>query len=145
MMQRIGQSPETGTVYRYRPGAYALLPLGDRLLVTLEAGAELELQLPGGGIDPGENPLEALHREVLEETGWRIARPRKIWTYRRFVWMPDYGRRAEKVCHIYVAHPVRRLRPPSEPDHKALLLPAASAARLLASPGDRIAAERLMC
>ncbi|MFF5342243.1 NUDIX domain-containing protein [Streptomyces althioticus] len=26
--------------------------------------------LPGGGMDPGESPLEAAEREVREETGW---------------------------------------------------------------------------
>lgn len=31
--------------------------------------------LPGGGLDPGESPLAALHREVWEESGQRVEAP----------------------------------------------------------------------
>ena len=30
------------------------------------------LKLPGGGVEPTEDPLAALHREVMEETGYQI-------------------------------------------------------------------------
>jgi len=95
------------------------------------------VQLPGGGIDPGENPIDALHREVFEETGWKIGDIRKIGAYRRFCYMPEYDKWAEKLCHIYMARPVHRLGPPSEPDHTPLWMPMAEAARTIASPGDR--------
>jgi 8-oxo-dGTP diphosphatase len=51
-----------------RVGAYALVPDGGRLLLTRYVGSG-RWSLPGGGIDHGEQPQEALHREVHEETG----------------------------------------------------------------------------
>ncbi|MDT0681501.1 NUDIX hydrolase [Roseicyclus sp. F158] len=133
MIPRYGKPPVRGTAYRLRPGAYAVLVRGREVLLT----ATDEIQLPGGGIDPGESPLHALHREVFEETGWSLSGPRRLGAFRRFVWMPDYGFNAEKLCHVYVARPGRRLGPPTEPDHAPLWLPLRDALDALDDPGDR--------
>ena len=103
-----------------------------------------EFHLHGGGIDPGEGPLEALHREVFEETGWRISKPRKLGAYRRFTFMPEYQFWAEKVCHIYVARPVRPHGPPQEDGHTAMQVDADVARELVAGEGDRAFLERFL-
>ena len=100
MNRRYGESPKAGQKYRRRPGVYAVLMDGNGLLLTHQAEPIPEFQLPGGGIDPGEAPVAALHREVYEETGWHISTPRLIGSYRRFTYMPEYDRWAEKVCAI---------------------------------------------
>src|SRR5436305_1032852 len=35
-------------------------------------------QLPGGGIEPGETAEASMHREVLEETGYRVTGPAEL-------------------------------------------------------------------
>ena len=65
MIRRFGAPPHKNQSYRSRPGVYALLPRDGQLLLTCQLQPEPEVQLPGGGIDPGESPLPALHREVL--------------------------------------------------------------------------------
>jgi 8-oxo-dGTP diphosphatase len=126
------------TVWQHAQKWAALWNAGRRLrnLAPRWRDPHNELQLPGGGIDPGESPLRALHREVFEETGWHIARPRRLGAFRRFTFMPDYDRFAEKLCHVYVVHPVRRIGPPSEPNHKALWVDPAMALQNLANVGD---------
>ena len=136
MIKRYGSTPVAGQKYTLRPGAYAILPRDGKILVTYQSAPHHEFQLPGGGIDPGEGPLEALHREVLEETGYRIAAPRKLGVFRRFVYMPDYGINAEKVCHIYLARPILPLGPPTEPGHLAVWLDPDVALAELANDGD---------
>jgi 8-oxo-dGTP diphosphatase len=108
------------------------------LLLTRQLGSDEALQLPGGGIDPGESPIAALHREVFEETGWSITKPRRIGAFRRFVFMPEYDRWAEKVCTIYIARPVRPLGAPIEPDHVAEIVPVELAQESLANSGDQL-------
>lgn len=57
---------------RQRIAAYALITRGDEILLTqMSSRTRIEGRwtLPGGGIDHGEDPREALVREVHEETG----------------------------------------------------------------------------
>ncbi len=136
MIRRFGEPVVAGRKYRLRPGAYAVLALGRDVLLTYQEEPAPEFQLPGGGIDPGESPIRALHREVYEETGWSIAAPRHVGAFRRFAYMPEYDRWAEKLCHIFLARPVRRRGPPSEPGHAAVWVTAQDAVRLVGNSGD---------
>lgn len=58
-----------------RVGAYAVLVEADRLLLThwvAEPGLRPGWTLPGGGLEPGEDPAAAALREVREETGLEV-------------------------------------------------------------------------
>jgi len=136
MIRRYGDTPKAGEHYKLRAGVYAILPNMGQLLLTYQSGPHYEFQLPGGGIDAGESPIQALHREVFEETGWRIAKPRRLGAFRRFVWMPDYGFHAEKLCHIYKAIPVRKHGLPTEEGHEAVWMDVSDAIQELANDGD---------
>lgn len=144
MIRRVGEPVIPGRHYRPRPGAYAILQEGDSLLLTFQDEPDGELQLPGGGIDPGESPLRALVREVREETGWTIAGARRLGAYRRFRYMPEYDLWAEKICHVYLARPALRRGPPSEPGHSAVWMPLEDAARMIPNPGERLFLNRLL-
>ncbi|MEP2919626.1 MAG: NUDIX domain-containing protein [Sulfitobacter sp.] len=141
MIRRVGEPPKRGQIYKIRPGAYAILPIGRRFLITAQTSGEIDLQLPGGGIDPGESPLQALYREVREEIGWSIAAPRRLGAFRRFVFMPEYNIWAEKICHIYAARPVRQLHAPTEPHHETMIIDADDAIAALGNDGDRMFLE----
>ncbi|MEL6681102.1 MAG: NUDIX hydrolase [Pseudomonadota bacterium] len=144
MIRRYGDAPRNGQHYIHRPGVYAVLPLAGKLLLTYQGAPHDEIQLPGGGIDPGEHPIHALHREVFEETGWRIAHPRRIGSFRRFTYMPEYGIYADKVCHIYLARPIRPLGPPTETGHIPVWLDPADAAKMVYNMGDAAFIQRLI-
>jgi 8-oxo-dGTP diphosphatase len=143
MIRRYGEAVKTGQRYRRRPGVYAILLRGDSILTTFQNAPVPEFQLPGGGIDRGEQPVAALHREVIEETGWKIALIRRIGAFRRFTYMPEYDLWAEKLCTVYLARPVLRLGPPTEPGHTAVWLPLDEARQRLGNAGDRAMLARM--
>ena len=139
MTRRFGEAVLPKQSYTPRPGVYGIISHGDQVLLTSQSG---EWQLPGGRIDPGEQPVHALHREAKEETGWKIAAPRKLGAFRRFCYMPEYDLWAEKICHVYHALAIYPVCPPTEPDHIAIMVPRDMAADLLAVEGDAYFIQR---
>jgi 8-oxo-dGTP diphosphatase len=128
--------------YRQRTGVYAILHRDGQILLTHQEAPVPEFQLPGGGIDPGESPVAALHREAVEETGWRIGRMTRLGAFRRFTYMPEYDLWAEKICHVYIGRPVLRHGPPLEPGHTAHWMPVKLAIEALGNDGDRLFVSR---
>ena len=137
MNRRFGRQPDPARSYTPRPGVYAIVVAPAGVLVTFQEAPEPEFQLPGGGIDPGEAALPALHREVMEETGYRIYNPRRLGMFHSYKYMPDYDLWAQKQCHIYIASLGRRIGPPTEAGHWPAILPWDEAHARVAAEGDR--------
>ena len=148
MIPRYGKAPKMSKKYGFRPGAYVVLYRDGRFLFTHQKTEDIdELQLPGGGIDLGENPLPALHREVFEETGWSISKPVRLGAFRRFAYMPDYNLWAEKLCHIYIARPISHIGDPTELGHSAIWLKSSAALHEISDKvfHNRQILNRLIC
>lgn len=100
-----------------RLGAYAVVLDDDRLLLTQlarDTPAPGAWTLPGGGIDPGESPLDAVVREVREETAHDLVAPRLLDVdSMRFTGRSPHGRLEDfhGLSVIYVAT-VRVVREP---------------------------------
>jgi len=67
--------PQPGRDYPDRPAAFAVIEHAGQIAVARVtfAGGGGRLDLPGGGVDPGETPAQAAARECGEEVGLNVA------------------------------------------------------------------------
>lgn len=62
----------TEIIRKLRVAAYAVIVRDDQILLSRWLGPERPMWiLPGGGVDHGEDPYDAVIREVFEETGYK--------------------------------------------------------------------------
>lgn len=88
--------------HRLRPAVRALVvdPDDRVLLVRFEFERGTVWATPGGGIEPGEDPTDALHRELAEEIGLEHAEIGPIlWQRTHFVPMGPWDGQRDH-CHL---------------------------------------------
>ena len=107
-----------GNDFLLLPGVSAVIRDGDRFLLARHAHSGL-WSLIGGGIEPGEEPAEALRREVLEETGARVRVAGIIGAYGGEPLMVEYPN-GDRVGYVTVAYDCELLSP-AAPDQDELL------------------------
>jgi 8-oxo-dGTP diphosphatase len=123
-----------------RPSAYGVVV--DAVENVAVVRTPQGLFLPGGGIEPGETPHDAVVREVLEECGLDVRVG--SWTVRAvdFVYSPTERTHFEKRSTFVDAHASGPRIAPRERDHELEWIPPRSAVASLAHPSHRWAVEQ---
>ena len=124
--------------------ARAIVLRGDEVLVVTDRTPSTHIT-PGGRIEPGEEPREAVVREAGEETGWEVAPLRQIGVLHLRHLQP----RSDGYPYAYpdffqavfVAKAVRfrpELREPEGWETEARFIPARDAINLALGAGERV-------
>jgi len=101
--------------YNKRPGAYAIIE-NDKNEIAIVRNNDSELFYFGGGIEKGESSIEALKRELLEETGYTLSNISyftEIWEFLK----SKKGKYIEAIATVYTARFDKKITNPKEKDH----------------------------
>ncbi len=135
---------QPGKDYRERPSVYGLAFDERRRLLVVRVPRKDQLVLPGGGIDPGEEAVAALHREIREETGLAVRIVGALGRANQFIVTKNKGKAQNKLGRFYIVSVTARLGPPLEADHEVHWLPHAEADRALSWESHRWALARAL-
>ena len=129
-----------GQTYVHRPSAYALVRNSHGEFAV--ARTPVAHYLPGGGIDPGETPEQAVEREGREECGF-VLQPRFfVGRAIEICYSSEEQKYFEKDSFFLEADVVSHVQP-SELDHELLWLRAEDAMARLTHESHRWAISRL--
>jgi 8-oxo-dGTP pyrophosphatase MutT (NUDIX family) len=100
------------------PGVTAVIREGENFLLARHSHSGL-WSLIGGAVEPGEEPADAVVREVREETGARLRVEQIVGAYGGEPMMVEYPN-GDQVAYITTAYECHLLNEP-EPDQDELL------------------------
>jgi 8-oxo-dGTP diphosphatase len=98
-------APEPGRDYPDRPAAFVVLERDGRIAcvrVAQRRGGP-KLDLPGGGLDPGETPAEAAVRECGEEAGLKVSVEGEAFVRADHFFINDQSKRNNTRGEFFVA------------------------------------------
>ncbi len=116
-MKYIG-SKEENIEYTKRPGAYAIIinKNSDKIGIVTDGRDSFYL---GGGIEKGETKIEALKRELIEESGYSIKNIKEFEEVGSYIFSEDKGY-LEVIASVYIAEFDKKIAEPIEKDHTVL-------------------------
>ena len=123
--------------YNFRETCFGIVVKNDKLYCTEK---ENELSLIGGGIEKGENHIECLKREFLEEAGLMIKSAELLCTIDCF-WLTKDKNDMESLTHIYIVEVFDKALEPTEEGCKLTSINLKEAIDLLSLPYHKKALE----
>lgn len=116
-MKYVGNKEEN-VEYRKRPGAYAIILNRNDNKVGIVTDGKDYFYL-GGGIENNETKLEALKRELIEESGYSLKNIREFKEVGSHIFSEDKGY-LEVIASVYIAELDKKVAEPIEKDHTVL-------------------------
>ena len=106
------------TKYDFRETCFGIVYKDGEFYLTEKNG---EISLIGGGIEPGENHIETLKREFIEEAGLTIIDCREFVTIDCF-WYTKDNRDMESLANFYIVEVSDNITTPTEEGSKLIKL-----------------------
>ena len=94
----IGEKFENAEI-NYRENAFGIVEKNGYFLMVYTS-KDRNHSLPGGGVESGETPEEAIKREFVEEAGFKVKSAEEIVQVHCYWHMRD-GRQVERFSHIF--------------------------------------------
>lgn len=103
--------------YKKRPGAYAIITRkeDDKIGIVTDG----DFFFLGGGIEEGETELDALKRELIEESGYTLKNITKFDEVSSYIYAEAKGY-IQVMAYVYLAEFEEKIAEPIEKDHTVL-------------------------
>lgn len=129
-----------GEEYEYREVSFGIAEKEGKFLVVFTA-KDRNVSLPGGGIEKGETPLEAVKREFYEEAGYKIKSAKEFVRVHSY-WNFQTGKRVERFAYFFIVEVDESSKiAPIEDWHTRLYVELEDATNVIPFPYQKAAIE----